>query len=442
MTDYLALADTLAADIASGKLAAGTRLLPQREFAWSRGIAVSTASRVYGELVRRGLVTGEVGRGTYVATPGGTSSAALTEPRGPLIDLEYNFPRVTGHEKLLGPGLAGLLRPDVLARATLPVAASGMPAARACVAAFLSRPDWAVKADAVLFAGNGRQAIAAALASAAKPGGLVGVEPLTYAVVKGLASSLGLTLVPIRCDEEGVSPAALASLHRKRPLDAVYVQPTLHNPLGTTWPPARRQAIASLVRTLDLTVIEDGIYSFLSDATPLAALAPEQVIFVDSLSKRLTPGLTIGMLIAPPGRHAGLATALRRGGWMAQRFALEAATRWLTDGTARKIERLKRRDAAERQRLARACLRGLKLRGDARTYHLWLELDAPWRAETFVEAALREGIALAPSSAFAVQAGHSPRAVRLALSGPTRVQLRKALLLLAELAKGKPAGKL
>jgi DNA-binding transcriptional MocR family regulator len=57
--EYLKLADTVAAEIASGALKSGDRLPPQRSFAYERGIAVSTASRVYTELLRRGLVVGE-----------------------------------------------------------------------------------------------------------------------------------------------------------------------------------------------------------------------------------------------------------------------------------------------------------------------------------------------------------------------------------------------
>ena len=61
-SEYLKLADTIAAEIADGALKPGDRLPPQRNFAYERKIAVSTASRVYAELLRRGLVVGEVGR--------------------------------------------------------------------------------------------------------------------------------------------------------------------------------------------------------------------------------------------------------------------------------------------------------------------------------------------------------------------------------------------
>lgn len=56
MHDYQRIADRVAADILSGRLKPGQRLPPQRSFARRRGIAASTAGRVYAELVRRGLV--------------------------------------------------------------------------------------------------------------------------------------------------------------------------------------------------------------------------------------------------------------------------------------------------------------------------------------------------------------------------------------------------
>ena len=44
---YTTLVDDIAEDIANGKLKAGDRLPPQRQFAYERGIAASTAARVY-----------------------------------------------------------------------------------------------------------------------------------------------------------------------------------------------------------------------------------------------------------------------------------------------------------------------------------------------------------------------------------------------------------
>src|SRR5271167_289890 len=91
-SEYLTLADTIAEDIADGRLRPGDRLPPQRSFAYERKIAVSTASRVYTELLRRGLVVGEVGRGTFIAGEERRGLAAPGEPLAARINLEINYP--------------------------------------------------------------------------------------------------------------------------------------------------------------------------------------------------------------------------------------------------------------------------------------------------------------------------------------------------------------
>ena len=90
-SEYLRLADAIAAEIADGALKPGDRLPPQRDFAYERKIAVSTASRVYSELLRRGLVVGEVGRGTFISGDARRGVAAPSDPRR-TDHLEFNYP--------------------------------------------------------------------------------------------------------------------------------------------------------------------------------------------------------------------------------------------------------------------------------------------------------------------------------------------------------------
>ena len=119
-------------------------------------------------------------------------------------------------------------------------------------------------------------------------------------------------------------------------------------------------------------------------------------------------------------------------------YAFEAGQRVMADGTASEIAMRKREDAKERQRIAAPYLAGFDVQADPRAYHLWLTLPERWRSESFVAAAARRGVALTPSSAFAVNHGHAPNAVRLALASPTREQLREALQRLAKLLGSNP----
>ncbi|MFD7578606.1 PLP-dependent aminotransferase family protein [Kitasatospora sp. NPDC059817] len=492
MDDYRLIADEIADAITGGRLRPGQQLPTQRAFARSRGIANSTAGRVYRELTLRGLTTGEVGRGTFVRAGQGAGGGAtggqvaLAEPAGAPVDLELNYPAVPEQAALLAAGLAPLLRADALGAALAPVGAAGTGAARQAFAALLSderrtggdraggdpsagdrtagdqtagdrtagdqtagdrtagdrtggsrevTPE--IAGEELLFAGNGRQAIAAALSALVPPGHRLGVEALTYPVVKAVAQRLGITLVPLAVDEHGLLPDAVAAAHRAAPLRAVYVQPRLQNPLGGSLPYERTAALAEELRRLDLPAVEDAIWSFLRpERTALASLAPERTVLVDSLSKRLAPGLTTGFAVVPAALRERIAGALRSGGWTPSGFALEAAVRWIGDGTVAEVAAAKRADAVARQLLAREALAGQRVRADPCSYYLWWELPAAWRAETFVAVAARASIAVTPAAAFAADPRRSPSAVRVALASPPLPVLAQALETLARIARG------
>ncbi|MER5913698.1 PLP-dependent aminotransferase family protein [Streptomyces sp. NPDC001982] len=441
MKDYMSVADAVAAEIAAGTLRPGDRLPPQRAFARRHGIANSTATRVYQELARRGLTVGEVGRGTFVraADPATVTAPALTEPATGRIDLELNYPVVPEQSALLAEGLAPLLRPDALGAALHPVGATGTPAVQESAADLLIRGGWRPDPARILFAGNGRQAISAVLTALVPRGGRLGVEELTYPVVKAVAARLGITLVPLAMDEAGLVPEAVAEAHAVTPLHAVYVQPRLHNPLSLSMPAHRLEHLAETLHRLAIPAIEDAIWAFLHDELPpLAAHAPEHTVLIDSLSKRVAPGLTLGFAVAPTTLTTDIATALRSGGWTPMRFALEAADRWQRDGTLRALVVAKQREAARRQELAARHLAGFAVRSDPRSFHCWWQLPAPWRADTFVAAAARHGIGVVPAAAFTTDAHHAPNAVRLGLATPHPEVLAKALTTLAALARSTP----
>ncbi|SFP03860.1 DNA-binding transcriptional regulator, MocR family, contains an aminotransferase domain [Mesorhizobium sp. NFR06] len=378
-------------------------------------------------MLKRGLVVGEVGRGTYVSGQSRRGAAATTDPGDPRIDLEFNFPILPGQSQLMAKSLAGLSDADALQVALRPAATGGTPAARELSAGFLARGGWSPRPDGLAFTGGGRQAIATAIATLVPTGARCGVEAVTYPLVKGIAARLGVILVPLSMDEHGVRPEAIEKAHHEARLSALYIQPVLHNPLGVTMPNARRDELARLAQTLDIVIIEDAIYGFLADEAPLAALAPEHCVVLDSLSKRVAPGLTLGFVSAPSRLRESIMASIRSGGWGAGGFAFDAAQRLIADGVVDQLVAHKREDAKRRQRLAADCLSGFEVQADPRAYHLWLNLPEHWRSQAFVAVAARRGIAITPSSAFAVVPGHAPNAVRLALAAPPIERLEEAL---------------
>ena len=434
-SEYLKLADTIAAEIAEGRLKPGDRLPPQRNFAYERKIAVSTASRVYAELLRRGLVVGEVGRGTFISGDNGRSIAASGEPRGARIDLEINYPMLADQTALIARSLDGLEKLPALEAVSKQPTSVGTSAMRSVAAAHLSQGAWSPAPEQLVFTGSGRQSIAAVLAALVPAGGRCGVEALTYPFIKGIAARLSVSLVPLAMDESGVRPDAVQKAQREAQLSAIYIQPAIHNPLSMTMSPARRADLLRVVGKLDLPIIEDNVYGFLDDEPPLAALAPDRCIVIDSLSKKVAPGLSLGLIISPLGLRESVMAGVRSGGWTASGFSFAAAQRMMADGTVAELARLKRIDARARQKLAADRLSGFELQTNEKSYHLWLTLPPHWRSQTFVAAAARRDIALTPSTTFAATPGHAPNAVRLALAAPTMDQLDSGLRTLAAMLR-------
>src|SRR5262249_53877732 len=155
--------------------------------------------------------------------------------------------------------IAGLEKPATLDMALRQSTSVGTPQLRSVAAAHLSHGAWSPSPDQLVFTGNGRQSIAAALSTVVPIGGRCGVEALTYPFVKGIAARLGIALVPLAMDESGVRPDAVQKAHREANLSAIYVQPSVQNPLGTTMNAARRADLLRVTEKLKLPVIEDQV---------------------------------------------------------------------------------------------------------------------------------------------------------------------------------------
>ena len=63
---YQTIADQIGREVEAGRMKPGARLPTQRALARQLGVTVTTVTRAYDEAQRRGLLNGEVGRGTFV----------------------------------------------------------------------------------------------------------------------------------------------------------------------------------------------------------------------------------------------------------------------------------------------------------------------------------------------------------------------------------------
>jgi len=419
---YLAIADAIGEDVVDGRLAGGQRLPTHRELADTLGVTVGTVSRAYAEAARRGLISGEVGRGTFVRA---MAAPAASLPDSDFVDLTHNHPASPGdaldvrvmRTQLLGvasdPGLVTWLGypPD-----------GGHPSHRAAGAAWLERSGVEAPPDRVVITSGSQHGLASVLASLLGAGDLLLAEELTYPGLKGAAGLLGLRLHGVPIDGEGLDPDAFESECRSTGARVVYCVPTIQNPTSSVMSAERREQIVEIARRHDVTIIEDDIHALLPEQrpAPLASLAPERTYYLATTSKMLTPGLRIGYVLTPPGQVDVVTQAVRSTTWAASPLTAELASRSIEDGSADTVLDARRREARSRQRMAREALQGLDYDAHPSGYHLWLKLPEPWRSDTFSDRLRRRGVAVTPSETFVVGRGATPHAVRLALGGCAR----------------------
>ena len=436
---YLAIAEALADDVANGSLPGGSRLPTHRDLAEQLGVTVGTVSRDYAEAARRGLLSGEVGRGTFVRGVSATPDAA-----GP-IDLSQNHPPDPAGQPqrraLLGALASLTARSDSGGLLDYP-AAGGNAADREAGAAWISRAGVEARPEEVLVCTGSQHGLLVLLATLLEPGGLLLAESLTYAGLKAVAALLHLRLRGLSMDAHGLRPDALEAACRETGAKAAYLIPTLQNPTTAVMPEARRREIVEVARRHGLALVEDDVHGLLPERRPppLAALAPERTYYLTSTSKTLAPGLRIAYVKAPAARVPRLAANLRASTWAVAPLTAAIASAWIRDGSADTLLAARRAEARARQALAAERLAGPDVDVHPEAYSLWLRLPEPWRAETFAAEARQRGVLVTPAEAFSLDRDPVVHAVRVCTGAArTREALALGLDVVAELLAGGAA---
>jgi DNA-binding transcriptional MocR family regulator len=418
---YRAIAAALTETIKDGDLAPGDRLPTQRDLAWQLGVTVGTVGRAYAEIERRGLLSGETGRGTFVRSAPPVSDIAMRTPETEVVDLTLNFPAPGREREALTAALTNMSGESVSGALLDYQPDTGLPAHRAAGAVWIARRGYSVAPEHVIVSAGAQHGILSTLAALTRPGDRILTERLTYQGIKPAASMLGLRLDGVEMDADGLSPEAFEQAIIETGARLLYCVPTLHNPTTVTMPEVRKREIAAIAIRHDVLILEDDIYGNLPPSPgspPLATFAPENTIYVTSLSKTIAPGLRIGYVVPPANIVEHIGSAVRATCWMAAPFMAEIATRWILDGEADAILENHRMIAETRRLIATKRLEGFSYDAPVGGLHIWLYLPEPWRAAEFVAAVENQGVTIAPAETFAVGRGDIPHAVRICLGTP------------------------
>jgi DNA-binding transcriptional MocR family regulator len=439
---YLGIVDALAADIAAGILQPGQRLPPQRELAWQLKVTVGTVTRAYREAEIRGLLAGEVGRGSFVRQRDNTPTPLnLSAEPSAAIDLSQSVPPPVHAKSEFDAALEHVMRQPTRLDLLDYMAPEGHPLHRAMGAKWLARSGIRVSDAEVIVTAGAHMGLIACLSTLLEPGESLLAENLNYPSLKPTAKGLGLTVIPLDMDEGGVTLEALDRAARSGESKCLYIVPTLQNPTTSTLSRERREGIVEIARRYNLTIIEDDIFRLLDDRVQpptLYELAPERTYHLTSLSKTLAPGLRIGFVAAPPGRADLFRMQQRVASGRAIGLTAEVARYWMETDIAGNLMRRIITELAIRRAIFQDVFKDVSCRCEPGAPYAWLPLPEQWSGARFANELRANDVKVTPGSAFSLGGRAQDRAVRVCFGHVhSRDDLRRAFSQIRQLLEEK-----
>jgi DNA-binding transcriptional MocR family regulator len=435
---YEHLADELGQAIDRGALRAGDRLPSVRRLAQERSVSVSTVLEAYMQLENAGLIEVRPKSGHFVRR-----RAPLTaEPRAPRVCQRPSRVTVTdAYTKILAamrdpelvPFGCATIDPAYLPMAqlnrtvaqltremtTLGARYEGAPGLLTLRRQIARRAvEWGVALSEhdVCTSIGATEAISLALRAVARPGDVVAVESPAYFGVLQAIEGLGLRALEIPAHPRtGFDVSAFEEAIKSQPVRAVFVTPTVSNPLGAIMPEEERDRLVKITRRADIPIIEDDVYGELvfdgSRPRPLRSYAgpseDNHVVLVSSVSKTLAPGYRVGWVAG--GRWHDQIVRLKYSQSLAcpSLLGMAIAEFLASGGYDRHLRRLRTAVAGNveryREAITEAFPEGTRVSTPRGGFVLWVELPQGVDALALHEQALRRGIVVAPGPLFSAR---------------------------------------
>lgn len=354
--------------ILDGRLRPRERLPATRELARDLDVSRTTVTVAYHRLAGEGFVTARVGAGTFVServasplpSPGtGRGGAGVLEPRSiwdPIV-VPTPFDRPARFDFRTGLPDASLF-PHVTWRRLMGRESrseqesgngayrhpAGHPELRAAIARHVGVARGVkASADDVVITNGTQQAIDLIARVLASPGDRVVVEDPGYPPPRQLLRTLGLRVVGVAVDREGLVVGEIPSTAR-----LVYVTPSHQYPLGVAMSLPRRLSLLAWAEENDAAILEDDYDSeFRLGGPPIDPLATldqnGRVVYVGSFSKTMSPTLRLGFIVAPPSLRGALHKAKWVADWHTASLPQATMARFMDEGRfARHIRRVNR----------------------------------------------------------------------------------------------------
>jgi 2-aminoadipate transaminase len=444
---YQQLAAYLRRKIESRELTPGDRLPATRELAGQLGINRTTVSAAYELLEEDGFLSGQVGRGSFVAdrvSVRGIDWNAMVRPMAvrpfSAAAARISFAASRPPEQLFPVEDFRRSCQEVLADRGLPsVLQLGSSAGYEPLRQYLieqSRAEGVFGPDDDLLITNGcQQALDLIARTTLRPRMRVAVEDPVYPGLRSVLAEADVNMVPLAVGPQGVEPEALA---RSGAALAV-LTPSFQNPTGISLPPARREAVLRAANQNGIALVENDIYGTLryeGDSVPTIKElgARSQTVLLRSFSKIAFPGLRLGWVIGPRPLVAALRERKQLTDLHSDQFAQAVMLRFAESGRLEAHRQKMIEAGRERLRTALASAAEFLPAGTRWTQpegglNFWVTLPAGMDAALLLERAAREGVGYLPGNVFAVDGGHDS-SLRLSFGALRPDQIREGISIL------------
>ena len=422
---YIALAELLEDDIKSGKLKAGTKLPPQRELADFLDLNLSTISKVYKLCEQKGLLSASVGNGTYVSSDADAETVLLCgKEDSHIIEMGAIVPFVTSNLKVRQYTESLMKKPDALNLFSYGIP-EGTKRQRKAGVTWLQKSGFYTDIEHIVPAAGGQNALTAALGAFFESGDKIGTEPMTYPGVKTAAKLFGIHLLPVRSYNNEMTEEGIRSALQKENIKGLYVIPDYQNPTAHIMSLETRKMIARVADEENLLVIEDGINNLLEKdpMPPIASFAPEQVVYISSLSKTVSPGLRTAFIHVPDKFHEKLVTALYSMNISISPLLATVSAALIEDGAADEIIAERKKGIMERNLIVNRILDGFVMSSELTAPLRYIQLPQYFTGKSFEICAKQAGVEVYGAERFSVGNKVPEKTVRISVTTPPSVEV-------------------
>src|ERR1700676_3394557 len=338
---YIQLRDQIRALVHAGDLRPGERIPASRELATQLGVHRTTVANAYAELESEGLISGHVGRGTFIR---GESEAQKIPPElhpsslNGAVRRESLFAAERGEDglnRLTQAAPRGAISFVMARPATefFPVedlrscsnavwrregpeilqfgSSDGYSGLKEVLVSMLRGEGYEAADENLLITDGCQQALDLLCKVFLRPGDTVLIENPTYSGTLAILAGARVRVlgVPVSTDSgpgttPGVDVSAIEAVLMQNRVKMIILTPDFHNPTGTTLPVSERRRLLDLAARFQVPIVEDHIYARLrarGERVPSLKQLDRSnlVIHIDSFSKIAFPGLRVGWIVAP-----------------------------------------------------------------------------------------------------------------------------------------------